>query len=308
MKKIKWPQGKSFAFTIIDDTEYSYIDNVKPVYDLLHSLNLKTTKTVWIYPPRDHFKGLSLSDNTYCSFVKDLEKKGFEITLHGVGSGFFKRDEIIDGIEKFNSLMGYYPRIHINHANNPDNVYWGFKRFVPPLSWLFNIIFYKRKLEGELEKSPHYWGDMFKKHMEYTRNHVFNGINTQQYDNIMPYKVKNKKYGNYWFSSSDGHTVKEFNYHLSKKNIDLLEQEGGYCIIYTHFGIGFTDKNNELNEEFKACLSYLSSKNGWFVPAGELLDYVKNQRSVKYASYLNLLKLDLLWLKDRVMKKLKFGN
>ena len=37
-----WPNGKQFAFTIIDDTDKSTVENIKPVYDYLYSHGLKT--------------------------------------------------------------------------------------------------------------------------------------------------------------------------------------------------------------------------------------------------------------------------
>ena len=308
MTKIEWPKGKSFAFSIIDDTDNAFVDNIKPIYDYLNSIELKTTKTVWVYPPRDQFTGACLEDEDYLSFIKNLKDQGFEIELHNVGSGNFSREEIITGVEKFKAHMGYYPQMHINHSQNPDNIYWGHKRFVPPLSWISKLLFSKRKFEGEDEKSPHFWGDLVTKHIKYTRNHVFNGSNTQKYDDIMPYRVKKKKHSAYWFSSSDGHTVEEFNFFLSKKNIDKLESEGGYCIMYTHFASGFLDENKELNSETKAALDYLISKNGWFVPSGQLLDYLLEKRTKKTASYWSLLRLDMKWVFDRVRKKIKFGN
>ena len=310
MKKIHWPEGKSFAFTIIDDTDNSVVDNIKPIYEFLSSLKIKSTKTVWVYPPRDVFKGQCLLDTDYLEFIKSLQSTGFEIELHNVGSGAFSREEILIGFEKFKELLGRYPKMHINHSRNPDNIYWGYKRFVAPLSWLSNMFFSKRKFEGEEENSAHFWGDVVKERIKYIRNHVFNGSNTQKYDNIMPYKVKSKKYSNYWFSSSDGHTVNEFNYFLSKKNIDDLETAGGYCIIYTHFASGFLNEDGTLNEDFKKSLTYLASRNGWFVPATQLLDHILEQRSKnkETASYFDLLRLDILWVFDRIRKKMKFGN
>jgi hypothetical protein len=44
---MNWPKKKEFAFTIIDDTDNSNINNIKPIYDYLASKNIKTTKTVW---------------------------------------------------------------------------------------------------------------------------------------------------------------------------------------------------------------------------------------------------------------------
>ena len=184
---IPWPDRKKFAFSIIDDTDNATIENITPVYNLLDSLNLRTTKTVWVYPPRDSFKGTSISDGEeYLNFIKSLIGKGFDIELHGVGSGSFQRDEIVKGIEKFKELLGRYPQIHINHSQNPDNLFWGYKRFVFPLRWIIKLLFSSHKIfKGDDEKSKHFWGDIAKKHIKYIRNHVFNEINTQHYDNLI---------------------------------------------------------------------------------------------------------------------------
>ena len=62
-----WPQGKRFAFTIVDDTDMSTVENVGPVYDFLSELGLRTTKTIWpiapLGPPRTG--GQSLEDPDY---------------------------------------------------------------------------------------------------------------------------------------------------------------------------------------------------------------------------------------------------
>ncbi|MGI6449930.1 MAG: hypothetical protein ACOX3R_06475 [Desulfitobacteriia bacterium] len=46
MPGIQWPDGKRFAFTIIDDNDNATVQNNKPIYDLLLALGMKTTKTV----------------------------------------------------------------------------------------------------------------------------------------------------------------------------------------------------------------------------------------------------------------------
>ena len=91
---MNYPQGKKFAFTIIDDTDNDVIINTRPVYDYLTKLGMKTTKTVWVYPSRDRFKGLSLANYRYRQYVNKLRRDGFEIALHGVGSGKFTRNQI----------------------------------------------------------------------------------------------------------------------------------------------------------------------------------------------------------------------
>ena len=304
---MEWPKNKKFAFTIIDDTDNATVENVKPVYDLLYKLGIYTTKSIWVYPPRNSFRGQSLNDKEYLDFIRELKSRGFDIALHNVGSGEFTRTEIQEGLECFSEKTGSYPYVQINHSSNPDNLYWGNERFVFPLNKLMKLIFgKKRQFYGTDKESQFFWGDLAKKYMKFIRNHCFNGINTISRDYKMPYKVRAKEeYSNYWFSSSDGQTVEEFCALLSFDNIDLLEKQRGACIVYTHFASGFAS-NGKLNENFVERMNYLARKDGWFVPAGVLLGYLLDMRRNHYAGYPYLLRLDLLWLFDRIIKKIKF--
>lgn len=308
--KIKWPNNKKFAFTIVDDTDNATVKNVKPVYDLLYKCGIITTKTVWIYPSRDNFKGECLEDDNYLDFILDLIGKGFEVGLHNVGSGSFKREEIIKGIEIFNSKLGFYPSLHINHASNPDNIYWGSERYQFILKSLIKLIYgSKRTYKGSDENSEYFWGDISKNKISYIRNYTFNNINTLKMDPSMPYKDKSKdKYSNYWFSSSDGHTVQEFNNLITRSKTDQLEREGGACIVYTHFASGFVDKLGQLDKKFIKNIEYLSSKDGWFVPASTMLDYLLLQKNNSYASRGYLMNLDFRWVLDRIVKKYRYGR
>jgi hypothetical protein len=308
--RMKWPYNKKFAFTIVDDTDNGTVGNTKPVYDFLYSKGILTTKTVWIYPSRDNFSGGYLLDDDYLDFITDLKNKGFEIGLHNVGSGKFSREEIIEGINLFYEKLGFYPKLQINHASNPDNIYWGAERYQSLLRNLFKVLYgNKRKYYGSDIESSYFWGDICKEKIKYIRNHTFNDINTLKIDPLMPYIDKSKqKYSNYWFSSSDGHTVEEFNFLLKKENIDKLETEGGACIVYTHFASNFVDDAGRLNKEFVKNMEYLSTKDGWFVPASIMLDYLASQKNEVYASKIYLTKLDFKWVFDRVIKKLKFNR
>jgi hypothetical protein len=309
-KKIQWPDNKKFAFTIIDDTDNATVENIKPIYDLLYEKKLLTTKTVWVYDSRDHFSGSSLQDDNYLNFIKELKDHGFEIQLHNVGSGSFLSDEIQQGLELFNRLMGYYPSMHINHSFNPDNMYWGYKRYSPFYAAILRIVYgKKRRFYGDEKSSKHFWGDLHKKHIKYTRNRVFNDINTLRQDPKMPFKEKSKPLANYLFSSSDGHTLEEFNALISKKNIDRLEKEGGFCIVYTHFASGFIDANGNIDADFENKINYLASKNGWFVPASEILDFLLlEKKGTEYTNLWYTFFLDTKWFIQRIIKKIKFGR
>ena len=309
-RRIEWPDGKRFAFAILDDTDNCFVHNVKPVYELLRRCNILGTKSVWVYPPRDGATGASLQDSDYLEFVRGLLEQGFEIALHGVGSGRFTRDEIQAGLEEYKRLLGEYPRIHVNHSRNPDNLYWGYKRFAAPFSWLFRLSRKQRIFTGDEPDSEHFWGDLAKKHIRYTRNLVFNGVNTYRYDPKMPYRVGSRDAcSNYWFSSADGQTIAEFRRLLRESNIDALERGGGFCIVYTHFSAGFVDEDGEVDSGFERRIWRLAEREGWFVPVGQLLDYLLTMHNDgDFAAYPYLLKVSTIWILQRIAKRLRFGR
>jgi|WetSurMetagenome_2_1015567.scaffolds.fasta_scaffold16426_2 hypothetical protein len=304
---MKWPLNKEFAFTIIDDTDNSTLENIKPVYEYLISKNIKTTKTIWVYPSKNKFSGQTVQDKDYLEFLLKLEHEGFEIQLHNVGSGDFKRDEIQRGFNIFKETFGRFPTLHANHSFNPDNIYWGYKRYGNILRFMVKLFKGKsRRFYGDEIESEYFWGDLSAKYIKYIRNRVFNGINTLGYDPQMPFKEPKKKHSNYWFSSSDGHTVEEFSNLITLKNLNELIKEKGLCIVYTHFACGFVDQNGEVNRAFRENIDYLSSQKGWFAPASEILDYLleKKKKNTVSMFYINL--LDFRWLIDRVLKRIKY--
>jgi len=311
-----YPEGRDFAFTIVDDTDGSTVENVGPVYELLDSLGMRTTKTLWVYPSRDRFHGESLSDPPYLQWLRGLQAKGFELALHSVGSGSFARQEILDGLERFREVFGAYPAIQVNHGDNPDSLYWSpARRFPFPFNLTYGLLSIlkqftrgrKETYSGEIPGSPHFWGDAAKAHVKYVRNLTFNGINTLAYDPRMPYKVRAKeKYANYWFSSSDGHTVEEFSSLLAPENVDRLVRQGGACIVYTHFSSRFVE-DGKVVPVVESRLRYLASQGGWFVPAGRLLDHLLASRDdSSRPGYGYLLRLSAVWHRDRLMKYLRY--
>lgn len=307
MNNIIWPGGADFAISIVDDTDGATIKNVKPIYDYLYAIGLKATKTVWVYPPKDNYAGSSLQDKNYRNFILDLQKKGFEIALHGVGSGGYTREEIREGFKVYKEILGEYPRIHINHSANVDNIYWGVERFVFPLKQVYQL-FSKRIFSGHKEQSKYFWGDIHKKYIRFTRNRVFTHYNTLARDPKMPYRDQQRKpYANYFFSSSDAHTVDEFVDLLSKKNIDRLKKERGAMIIYTHFACGFVDEHGELRADVQECLSYLVAQSPASLNTGDFLEFLlKKKLKDKNISYLYLFFQDMRWLVDRCIKKFRY--
>ena len=291
-----WPDNKDFAFTIIDDTDHATVDNIKPIYDLLEELGLKTTKTVWTHPTDKgaHYeRGRSLDDERYAEFIVNLQTKGFDIAIHGVRGCSSDREQIKQGLEKFKQVLGRYPTMHINHAQNKDNLYWG-REGVPKWKRLFSTIPENESGYGHREEMPFYWGDLAKKHIRYIRKLVFNEVNTLKADPYMPYHDTRCPDCNQWFSSSDAADVDLFNQLLNPANIDQLEKEHGLCIAYTHFGDNFV-QNGVVNPDVERSLHYLASKNGWFVPAEQILNYISSDQK----RVLNTWQKIALWINYR---------
>jgi len=303
-KKILWPNNKSFAFTIFDDTDRANLKDNKLVYQFLDDLNFKTTKSVWVKNGvnLDNDAGITCDNQEYLNWLLALKEKGFEIGYHNVTCHSSRRDEIELGLKKFINLFEQNPNVMANHSSNKENIYWGPNRLTGFRKSIYNILTRFKKNEfykGEDKSSPYFWGDLCKKHVKYVRNFVFSEINTLKICPNMPYEDPLKPYVNYWFAASEGNNVKAFNQCISDKNQDRLEQEGGACIMYTHFADGFC-KNNNLSDEFKIQMERLSKKNGWFVPVFNLLEFLREKNKTSVISNQQRRELELKWLFNKI--------
>ncbi len=242
-----WPDGHSFAFTVIDDTDQATVENIKPIYDYLCKIGLKTTKTVWVLPTNnpEHLpnQGMTLQDTFYREFVLNLKSNGFEIALHGARGGSSKRNEILQAIETYKEIIGEYPRIHINHSANKDNLYWGIHKLnFSPIKMLYKLQQHESEFEGQLEGSEYFWGDIAQKHITYVVNFSFFETNILKVYSGFPYHDNKRPYVNHWFHSSDGGNVNSFLELLSTKNLDRLEKEEGPVYRLYSFWQGILSK------------------------------------------------------------------
>lgn len=272
---------KGFLFSIIDDTDDSTLENTRPIYDFLHENGIHITKTVWAYPPRDeHSSGDSLQRPEYLDFIKDIKDKGFEIGLHCVGSGEFKRAEVLKGLEEFKDKLGEYPRIHVNHSYNQDSIYGGYKRFNWPFNWIVSSIYkqYAGVFQGETDGSEYFWGDKHKELIKFSRNHEFGGLNTTKYDKYMPYRdPRRSDYANYWYSATFAPNQWVFNHVLTKKAIQKLEEQKGTCILFTH--LGYYMKDGKIDPGFKERIKWLADNPaGQYMPVSALLNTLADER------------------------------
>ena len=308
---IIFPGGKRFAFSILDDTDVATMENVGPVYRLLDELKMRTTKTVWPLAcpegSRDFASSQTLEDPEYLDFVRGLRGRGFEITWHGATMEASERERTARGLERFRELMGEYPRIHANHAYNRENLYWGPDRVDQPL--LKAVI--QRALPtpegyyaGHHEASPYWWGDLAQRHVEYARNLTFDEVNLARINPSMPYRDPARPLVRWWFSCSDAEDRDEFAELLRPDRQERLEREGGWCIVATHLGKGFT-RDGEVDRLVRRRLEMLAARGGWFAPVGEILDFLRARRTMEELPPEEWDRMQWRWARDIVRRKLR---
>ena len=282
--RFPFPEGRSFAFTIVDDTDVATVQNVRPVYQLLRDLGLKTTKTVWplAYEGSDSkfAQSETLDDPDYLKFVHELQDWGFELTWHSPTMESSSRSRIVEGLRRFHELIGHPPRVHACHAENRENLYWGTERVDSRIvRWLLRRGGRPAPgyFVGHVPESEYWWGDLCQEHIRYGRNLTFDSINLASVNPSTPYRDPRRPLVQRWFSSSDAEDASAFVSLLRSSNQTRLEREGGFCIVATHLGKGFT-RNGEVLPDVRRVMEELAARNGWFPTASELLDWLQAQR------------------------------
>lgn len=301
---IKWPHGKKAAFSIIDDTDDAVFPDIQQTYSHLIAAGLRTTKTVWVYPVRDtqYFRGHCLQESVgYRSFIKQLQFLGFEIGLHSVGSGNFTRPEIVRGLEYFRETLGNYPRLHVNHSYNKDSIYGGDKRFSFPFNFAVRLLHRNyHGFEGEISSSPHFWGDLHKKHIKYSRSYEVDRFNLME---LSPFPYKDAKYVdccNGFYPAVFCPNPDLFAKLVTETRVKKLVSDGGCSIVYTHLGY-FTERcgvDPRFEEIMKMLGSY--SKDLWFAPVGEILDHMASQVGLSEILLTQKLRMEALCLWTRL--------
>jgi hypothetical protein len=305
--RIAWPDGKSFAFTIFDDTDLATVQNVGPVYALLADLGFRTTKSVWPLEGSGAARvaGTTCEDPEYLQWTLDLQAKGFEIGYHNATFHTSTRAQTIKGIERFNELYGHYPLSSATHTGCHEGIYWGADRLSGIARRVYRLLMRFRgykSFRGHREGDSLFWGDVCRERLKYVRNFQFPDINTLAACPYMPYHDPVRPYVNQWFASSEGAEVSAFNRCLSEANQDRLASEGGACIMYTHLACGFY-RDGRMDARFSELMGRLARMNGWFVPVTTLLDFILETRGPHLLTAQERRRLERRWL----INKLKTG-
>jgi hypothetical protein len=118
-----------------------------------------------------------------------------------------------------------------------------------------------------------------------------------------PYKDITKKHAPIWFNTADAPDINAYNKLVNPEAIDQLRRNNGWAIVSTHLGKGFF-KDNAINAEFKTTMKYLSSQNGWFVPASQILDLLKPEEEILDISRAKRIHMEWASFVDRLMSKM----
>lgn len=309
MTPMVFPGDRRFAFTVIDDTDGGTVANLKPIYDLLKACGFRTTKTVWPLPcpegSRDFWRSQTLDDEEYLDFVLKLRGDGFEIASHGATMESSPRERTLRGLDRFRDLFGHDPKIYVNHSRNQENLYWGVRRVDDGLvKWLYRLLLsgdHRLGFSGHDPASKFFWGDLAERRLEYVRNLTFRGVNLLRVNPSMPYRDPSRPFARWWFSTCDADDWRHFIRLLDSEGQTRLESQGGVCIVTTHFGKGFVRKG-EVRPEVRRVVEELGRRPGWFVPAGTLLDWLREQRSGEELPPVEWKRMQRQWIRDLIVK------
>jgi len=301
---VQWPDGKRFAFTVFDDPDGSS-EASRMVYHFLAGLGFRTTMGVWpIGPIRErNCSGETCADPGYREYAAHMQSLGFEIGYHNAALHFCTREEIVRSFEAFREYFGRYPQCATNHFNT-DALYWGsarlhrgWRRTVYDLATLGRQ---RRRFLGHDENFPYFWGDLCRQHVRYFRNFVYREIDTLKMCPRQPYFDPERPYVRGWFCSSEGTDCRSFLETISEANQDRLEEEGGMCVMYTHFGKGFAE-NGKLDPEFSRLMERLSRRNGWFAPVTSVLDHLSSIQGTQAIPAGELARMEWKWLRSKLL-------
>lgn len=273
LKPVVWPEGKRFAFTVFDDPDAQSLETSRIVYRFLADLGFRTTIAVWPLGARrePNSGGETCANPEYRAHVQGLEASGFEAGWHNATLHTSTREETAEGLDRFREYFGRDPYSMANHYNG-EALYWGPERLTGTRRAAYLLLTRFKAANrhfGHVENHPCFWGDLCRERIRYCRNFVFSDLNTLRMCPWMPYHDPLRPWVNRWFASSEGAKGPAFRKAIAEANQDRLEQEGGACILYTHFGHGFVE-NGQLNPEFAQLMMRLSRKNGWFVPSATI--------------------------------------
>lgn len=303
--RVRWPDDKTFAFTVFDDPDMQQVREGRLVYDFLRDLGFRTTKGVW--PIRGDAPGAALGgtcdDPDYLAWVLELQASGFEIGYHNAAPLTATREQTARALDRFTELFGSSPRTMANHYGSAEAIYWGPDRLSGVRRLLYNVMTLgrRRKLGVQAPGHPLFWGDLCRERVTYVRNFVYREINTLKVCPFMPYHDPARAYVNRWYAGAEGSDVDKLMHTLTDANVDRLVDEGGVCVAYVHFAYGYVDAKGQLDARFRRTMTRLSRLKGWFAPVSTVLDHLAAGRPTHVITDAERSGLEWRWLRSKAL-------
>lgn len=313
MVSTRWPGGRPFAFSIFDDTDWTTLANAPAIYSLLDELGLSITKSVWVDDPgpRRTTGGATCAEPDYLRWVLDLQARGHEIGYHNATDHSSTREVTRAALDRFEQLFGHPPRVGADHAANLEALYAGPARLSGARSlayrWGQRALQPERpRFSGEDPDSPYYWGDLCAERIRYWRRFTFARTDLRGVGPVLHHDPT-RPCVSAWFHSSHGPRLAPFVERLRPEALDGLQQDGGVCIMYTHFGLDFVDERGRPHPDLVRVLTDLAARGGWYVPVSTLLDHVAATEGVPTSGRWQRRRLEERWVLDRLRQRAPIG-
>jgi hypothetical protein len=100
LRRVLWPRGSSFAFTVFDDPDAQSFETTRLVYSFLADLGFRTTIGVWPLDIRrkPNSDGGTCGNAEYPAFLQHLQGIGFKIGFHNAAPHSTSREGTLEGV------------------------------------------------------------------------------------------------------------------------------------------------------------------------------------------------------------------
>lgn len=310
---VSWPNGHRFAFTVFDDTDRMTLQNGPAVYDLLGELDMRITKSVWMTDAgrRRTTGGSSCDDPIYLDWVLGLQDAGHEIGYHLASDSSSPRAVSLEALDRFERVFGHPPRVGADHAGNRDCLYSGERRVSGPRRAIYRQVVRlaqptRPRFSGAEPSSPYFWGDLAQQRIDYWRRFTFAATDLLSTGPGV-YRDPATPYVNAWFDSGHAPRLLSLLERLHPSNLERLEQDGGLCVLYTHFGVDSLDRHGRPDPRLVRALRRLRELDGWFAPVSEVLDHVVHERGMVELDRRSGARHQNRWILDRLRAGSRLG-
>ena len=285
-----FPDGRAFGFTIVHDADQAYSRRLAPLFAVFDECGLKITVTAFVFwaawadgraawrqwrqteAGGDSFfvpECVPLEDDEERKFYLELSLRGHELGMHTPSDTSSNREDVVRAFHFFKAHFGRYPSIYVEHRAWTNLDAQAREGSIP------GSIYYNRDLLNSY--GPWVWLDdpCGVPHRLHPKFYDILAVNGSPFHNsaAQQYGIRKAflRTGKWKEGDGDG-----FLNHYSEQRIDALEKHRGLAIVYTHLDKKWLDANTrKMRAAITDRLKYLASKNGWFVPAGTILDRVQ---------------------------------